>query len=665
MIELNSVLQDRYLVERLLGQGGMGAVYLAVDRRFGSTVALKETLVQGEPLRRAFEREARLLNKLRHAALPVVLDYFTEGATQFLVMQFIPGEDFGELLASRGSGFPSDDVLRWADHLLDALEYLHSQEPPVIHRDIKPQNFKLTPRGEIILLDFGLAKGAPVDMSQLKGTGSVYGYTPHYAPFEQIRGAGTDARSDLYSLAATLYHLLTAELPPDAMTRAEAAMLKQEDPLRLASDVEPGVPHAVAAVLHKALAMDREERFSSAAEMREALRAAAASDAGATIAAGATPAADATIPKATIAAGGRHAEPRPTMPQQAMTMPATGVGGARPWLWSAIAAAVVTTLVLGAAYLPSFFSSSTPANSGETAEASLAAPEPSMLTTAPAMSTFAFETGSLGPDGAVRGRKQATGQFFTVEVGEGAVIDMVNIPAGKFQMGSPDAEAGRFVDEGPLHEVDIPSFFLSRHEVTQAQWRAVAQLPKVKIDLPESPSRFAGDDRPVENVTWEQAMEFCTRLARKAHREFRLPSESEWEYAARAGTTTPFAFGETISPAVANYDAKVAYGSGPAAAGRGETVPAGSLGLANGFGLYDMHGNVWEWCYGEYHDNYEGAPTDGSPWVDGGDVRNRTCRGGAWNTLAPDCRSANRYAVDAYEPPHNIGFRVAMRVAKQ
>ena len=204
MIELNSVLQDRYLVDRLLGQGGMGAVYLAVDQKFGSTVALKETLVRGEELRKAFEREARLLNKMRHAALPVVLDYFTEGSTQFLVMQFIPGEDFGELLVERGGAFPSADVLRWADDLLDALEYLHSQDPPVIHRDIKPQNLKRTPRGEIILLDFGLAKGAPVDISQMKGTGSVYGYTPHYAPFEQIRGVGTDARSDLYALAATL-----------------------------------------------------------------------------------------------------------------------------------------------------------------------------------------------------------------------------------------------------------------------------------------------------------------------------------------------------------------------------------------------------------------------------------------------------------------------------
>lgn len=273
VIAPNTLLHNRYLVVQQLGQGGMGAVYQAIDQRFGSTVALKETLVSGEPLLKAFEREARLLNSLRHAALPHVFDYFFEGQGQFLVMQYIPGEDLGALLKRHGRPFPVDQVVRWADQLLDLLDYLHRHEPPIIHRDIKPENLKLTDRGDIILLDFGLAKGA-TNTTRLS-TSSVVGYTPSFAPFEQIRGTGTDARSDLYSLAATLYALLTAQLPYDALTRAENILNGIPDPMRPVHELQPGVPIGISNVLHKALALKRDDRPASASAMRAALRAAA------------------------------------------------------------------------------------------------------------------------------------------------------------------------------------------------------------------------------------------------------------------------------------------------------------------------------------------------------------------------------------------------------
>src|ERR671926_439056 len=223
MIAPGTVLQNRYAVERRIGEGGMGAVYVATDRRFGSTVALKETFFEDPSLRKAFEREARLLNHLRHPALPRVSDHFTEGAGQFLVMEYIAGEDLSAMLKERGGGFPASQVLAWADQLLDALEYLHAQDPPVIHRDIKPQNLKLGARNQIVLLDFGLAKGAPMQ-TRVTASGSVFGYSFNYAPIEQMQGTGTDPRSDLYSLGATLYHLLTAKTPPDALTRATAVL---------------------------------------------------------------------------------------------------------------------------------------------------------------------------------------------------------------------------------------------------------------------------------------------------------------------------------------------------------------------------------------------------------------------------------------------------------
>lgn len=267
MIENGTLLQDRYLIEKQIGAGGMGAVYLAVDRRFENHVAIKETFFKDDEFGDAFEREARLLNGLQHPALPHVSDYFTDKHGHFLVMQFIEGEDLSAILKREGS-FPVSEVLRWTDSLLDALDYLHSQEPPVIHRDIKPQNLKITPRGEIILLDFGLAK---LKLEDISGVNSVFGYSRKYSPLEQIQGTGTDARSDIFSLAATAYHLLTGKPPIDVLARAAEIVVGNPDPLELASDINTEVPVAVANILNSALALNASRRFVSAKAMRQAL----------------------------------------------------------------------------------------------------------------------------------------------------------------------------------------------------------------------------------------------------------------------------------------------------------------------------------------------------------------------------------------------------------
>jgi hypothetical protein len=267
----DTILQARYRVVRQLGQGGMGAVYESIDQRLDTTVALKETLFTDERLRKQFEREARLLARLHHPALPRVSDHFSEGDGQFLVMQFIPGDDLSEMMNRKRGPFPTDQVLTWADQLLDALDYLHTQDPQIVHRDIKPQNLKLTSRGQIILLDFGLAKGQAGDISRVTTAASIFGYTPNYAPLEQIQGLGTDSRSDLYSLGATLYHLLTGVKPPDALTRAAALVNGQPDPLAPASVANPAIARDVDDVLAKAMAQNREQRYATAADMRKAL----------------------------------------------------------------------------------------------------------------------------------------------------------------------------------------------------------------------------------------------------------------------------------------------------------------------------------------------------------------------------------------------------------
>lgn len=271
---VGATLADRYEVGNELGRGGMGRVYLATDRRFSRPVALKALTFTSEGLRRAFAREARLLNALRHPSLPVVIDYFAERRWHLLVMDYVPGDDLGRALATRletGAGpFPVVDVVRWTAGLLDVLEYLHGYEPAVVHRDIKPQNLKLTAKGDVVLLDFGLAKGA-VGGTVTNATASVAGYTPNYAPLEQIQGTGTDARSDLYALGATVYHLLTGHLPPDACVRAEAVLDGRRDPLAPAHERNPAVPRPLAALVRTAMAITREDRHASASTMRAAL----------------------------------------------------------------------------------------------------------------------------------------------------------------------------------------------------------------------------------------------------------------------------------------------------------------------------------------------------------------------------------------------------------
>lgn len=272
MIETGKILQQRYRIDKQIGQGGMGAVYVATDERFGSVVAIKETLCMDDNYRKAIEREARLLNSLKHAALPRVSDHFLEENGQFLVMEYIPGEDLYHILESTGKPFSFNKVLAWADQLLDALEFLHTQSMPVIHRDIKPQNLKLTSQGQIVLLDFGLAKGNPTDAGFQTAAKSIFGYSRNYASLEQIQGTGTDPRSDLYSLAATLYHLATGQVPEDALTRAMAVLSQMPDPLVPASSIRSDVPAGFAGILQKALDLNPSSRPESAREMRLMLR---------------------------------------------------------------------------------------------------------------------------------------------------------------------------------------------------------------------------------------------------------------------------------------------------------------------------------------------------------------------------------------------------------
>ena len=417
MLANNTILQDRYRIIEQIGRGGMGAVYKAVDSRLRSTVALKQTLVEGEPLRKAFEREAQMLASLHHPTLPRVSDHFIDERGQFLVMEYIPSDDFGALLQKRQRPFELDDVLRWSNQLLDALDYLHSRTPPIVHRDIKPQNLKLTDRNDIILLDFGLAKGSSVQ-TRVTSTGSIFGYTPHYAPVEQIHGTGTDRRSDLYALAATMYHLLTNTTPVDAVTRATAKVNDEPDPLVPIRDLNPAVPLPIAAVIEQAMAQKASQRPDSAAAMRVALQAAAEGKLPQPLVVPDTyPApSDPTVPHI----AGPH-RVKPAEPVTATTQPPPPAGTARRrGVWLAVAVPLALILAVAGVFAARAFGAAAPA---ATAQALVAAVPTSPATFTPPPTALP----TAQPTTDIMEAAQAT---FTGQTATAQAIDNLVVTAG-------------------------------------------------------------------------------------------------------------------------------------------------------------------------------------------------------------------------------------------
>ncbi len=256
-------------------------------------------------------------------------------------------------------------------------------------------------------------------------------------------------------------------------------------------------------------------------------------------------------------------------------------------------------------------------------------------------------------------RRSLQVEGYREDLGGGVALTMVKIPAGSFRMGSPEDEPERFEREGPQHEVTLGAFFMAQTPITQAQWRAVAGWQKVERDLDSDPSYFKGANRPVEQVSWFDALEFCRRLSQRTGQRYGLPSEAQWEYACRAGSTTPFHFGATLTPELANYNGNHVYGNGPKGTYREQTIDVASF-PANGWGLHDLHGNVWEWCEDHWHYSYNFAPGDDQPWLipAAADDERRLLRGGSWSGNPKNCRSAYRYYYPPGDRLYYIGFRV-------
>ncbi|MEI6180663.1 MAG: SUMF1/EgtB/PvdO family nonheme iron enzyme [Chloroflexales bacterium] len=658
MLQPGALIIERYRIVRQVGQGGMGAVYEATDIRLRLHVALKQMLITDPQYAHAFEHEAILLANLKHVRLPKVTDHFSDTSGQFLVMEYVPGDDLATLLQQQHGPFPVTQVLAWADQLLDLLEYLHNRTPPVLHRDIKPGNLKVAQDGTLMLLDFGIAKGS-LAQTHLTSDHSIFGYSEDYSPLEQIQGTGTEARSDLYAVGATLYHLLVGTLPPNALTRVSSLVNEQPDPLRPPHEQNPAIPQTVSAVLMQALSIQLKHRPASATVLRTLL---------APSLAGAPPATTLTQAISLLGSAPRQAAQPPIAigtPTIAVRPPPATPKGPPFLLWSGMLLAVV----LVGAFLVLANRGGTPVAPPPTSAPAVAtvvvaeAPTavqptlvptalPSTPTTAPTVSPSATTAPTALP---------------------AWVPEMVEVPVGSFLMGSSDANA-EWKGEKPQHTLTLPTYWIGKTEVTNAQFRPFVEGDGYtnrdywteagwtwrQANNVTRPEYWNGPDYPVVGVSWFEAVAYCRWLSKQTGIAFRLPTEAEWEKAARGPDGLLWPWGNT-------WDAKRANSS---ESGLNQPMPVGQYpDGASPYGALDMAGNAWEWCATKWGKPYPYQLEDEWQAAYLRDDTIRVIRGGSWDNGRIYVRGAYRYNYsgshisprDRYSKP---GLRVASSSAK-
>ena len=618
-LSTGTVLENRYRIEALLGEGGMGAVYRAWHLGLHQNVAVKENRMASPASGRQFAREARMMARLRHPNLPRVTDHFVlpDGA-QYLVMDYIEGEDLGQILQQTGA-LDEARALAWIDQVCDALVYLHGQDPPIIHRDIKPGNIKITPQGQIFLVDFGIAKIG--EARERTRTGAL-GVTSGFSPPEQYGSGGTDARTDIYALAATLYALLTAQHPPDSVQRS-IRLETLAPPRTLRPDLTP----RVAVALEEALKTSPTDRPQTIAAFRALLQPTVEEIPGEASPSGPS---SATVPIA----------PQPESvaeeiaPLESMTSSARLSWRVPAWAWGlgGLAALVLVVVVSGVLENPMF-----------------SQPPPTFTPTrTPTPTVTRTPTIVSPPSGSYLGDTWARPADEMV---------MVYVPAGEFQMGSDNGDD----DEGPVYEVAMHSFWIDRIEVTNGQYQRCAE--KGGCDPPREGNRLppasyygksAYDDYPVVNVSWHQATGYCSWAGA------RLPTEAEWEYAARGPDARVFPWGDEFDGTQLNYcDANCPGDLADETVDDGykDTAPVGSYPEgASWCGALDLAGNVCEWVADWYaEDTFESSSSRDPTGPSSG--KDRVLRGGSWYDGPSGVGSAGRSRNKPDDALNLLGFR--------
>ncbi len=586
------LLVDRYRAVRILGKGGFGRTFLAIDefkpskprcviKQFLPDVKSKKGLKKAAEL---FEREAMRLDELgKHLQIPELLAFFNQEDRQYLIQEFIDGDDLAKELYTKGV-FNEQQIRELLNDMLAVLKFVHSNN--VIHRDIKPENIiRRKTDNKLVLVDFGAAKSTEGQDSSK--TGTIIGSVAYIAP-EQAVGKPKFA-SDLYSLGATCLHLLTNIEPTELFDVAEGEWIWRQ----YLENNDNDISYELSRVLDKLVEGATKRRFEKVEEVLQALYGGISS---------------------TIRNSGKNYSQ-----QQNYGVPSSATSTKKTRTKSKS----VKNLDLKV-FTYTFLQID---NSNSIA-----------IGRNPPLKTLEY-----------RGKAK----YITVDLGKGITMDLIGIPGGKYLMGSPDEEPERSTEESPQHSVAVRPFLMGKYPVTQKQWERV---------MKKNPARFTGNsENPVEKVSWFECWEFCEKLSEKIGREFRLPTEAEWEYACRGKTKTPFHFGNTISSELANYNGEYPYNSGKEGEYRSKTTKVGSF-PPNCFGLYDVHGNVAEWCADHWHDNYGNAPNDGSAWLEDNPKGSRVLRGGSWLHLPGSCRSSHRLSSPPTSKSDAFGFRIASSV---
>lgn len=684
-----SILHARYRIVRTLGQGGFGTMYRVWDTTLGRPCALKENLDSSPEIQRQFLREAKILANLLHPNLPRVTDYFIEGQQQYLVMDFIEGHDLQEMLEDRGGPLPENEVLPWIEQICDALNYLHTQKPPVIHRDIKPANIKITPAGLAILVDFGIAK---VYDPQAKTTVGAQAVTPGFSPHEQYGQGVTDARTDIYALGATLYTLLTGVEPPESIQRVV------RDPLVLPRSLNPALSLRTSSALVKALQVDASQRFQSAADFKAALLPGAGTGRATPLRSASPVSVPAGYPAPPVATG-----------STASTPGAAAARSAAPWGWIlAVGALSMLVLLLLGAMLSRQPATAPAIRATQSLTLIAVAPvtttvetgQPLTQTASPASVQTLSVTASLSPytvrvgdtcaeiarhfgvpiativalndlpsdcnllyagqtlwvpalPGGSRLTPRPTStpvKPVTTQVSSVDGMVQVYIPSSEFQMGSLEGDLNAGDEEKPRHPVHLRAYWIDRTEVTNAMYaRCVlagdCQPPKEVYSKTRAHYYDAPEfsDYPVVYVSWYDASAYCKWAGR------RLPSEAEWEKAARGVDGRLYPWGDQPpGREQANFNSQIGDTS------RVGSHPAG----ASPYGVLDMAGNAAEWVSDWYEEAYYKVSAYTNP-VGPADGEFKVLRGGSWFNQLRSMQAAFRLWNYPDLRSDTIGFRCA------
>jgi len=664
----------RFQIIKPIGGGSFGRTYLACDiHKFNKRCVVKElkSTVSQRPeifeiVLKNFKKEAKILDELSHShsEIPYLIAYFQENHQFYLVEEYIEGHDLARELIPKQKLSESEVIILLED-ILKPLSFLHERK--IIHRDIKPSNLmRRSCDNKIVVIDFGAIKELAVtemfDRFGKTKMGTIIG-TPGYMPSEQALGKARFA-SDVYAVGSIGIQALTGLMPHEIEANVDTGELEWQ---HLAS-----VSYPFQVILEKMVKYHFQYRYSDAT------------------------AALVEIQKLKTAKFGQNEPKKAIEPRQKerqksrdSVIPISvndsnkfarknsrfnntfirknsenkhGLTLIMPTLNKPITRRnlIKTAGFTGTGLFLAIVSKSllnSPSNTTNRINSQPLKVESIIEQSTLNSNNFSFEVITVSHEAREIDRFVQEAQSFREDLGNNTTLEMVILPKGKFSMGSPQNERFRKSNESPQHLVEIQSFALSKFQITQAQWRAVAALPKIKYDLDPNPSYFKGDLKPADRISWYDAIEFAARLSQKTQRKYRLPSEAEWEYACRARTNTPFNFGHTISGDLANYNTNYFYANEPQSDFRNGTIEVGSF-APNAFGLYDMHGNVFEWCADTWSNDYYHTPVDGSPH-ENGDRNFRVLRGGSWFGDAISSRSANREKDLPDLQYQTVGLRLA------